>query len=87
MINKEHINRLVQELIDAGHPIRIVSGEGEIGAAKPYTGKRTIRAIKMRIARERRRRGKDGWVRASVYSHESALGGDVWMDVETGYYL
>ena len=76
----------IAEQFDAGHPIRIVSGEGEIGHIEQYTGKRTIRAIKLRLTRERRRYGKDGWVRASVYSHEAALGGEVWMDVESGCY-
>ena len=74
----------IQKLIDGGAPIVIVSGEGELGAAEPYTGKRTIRAIKLRLARERK--GGDRWARASVYSHEAKLGGEVWFDVETGEY-
>ena len=74
----------IEELIANGNPIRITSGEGEIGSIEPYTGKRTIRAIKLRLARERR--GGDRWARASVYSHEAALGGEVWFDVETGEY-
>jgi hypothetical protein len=75
--------KYVEELIKT-NPIRIVSGEGEIGHIEPYTGKRTIRAIKLRLARERR--GGARWARASVYSHDDVHGGEVWADVETGIY-
>jgi len=79
------INDRVQTLIDAGHPIRVTSGEGEVGHVDPYTGTRTVRAIKRQLSRERA--GGDRWARASVYSHQSAVdGGDVWIDVETGDY-
>jgi hypothetical protein len=63
------------------NPIYIVSGEGETGAAVLYTGKRTMRAIKMRLNRERC--NGDRWSKAKVYSHTSDLG-DVFVDVETG---
>jgi hypothetical protein len=66
------------------NPIRIVSGEGEIGHAESYAGKRTLRAIKLRLARERR--GGDRWARVSVYSHNVSAEDEVWVDVETGSY-
>lgn len=44
MTDKEHVENMVKALIDEGHPIRIISGEGEIGAVEPYTGNRWILA-------------------------------------------
>ena len=63
--------------------IRIVSGEGVLGASEPYTGKRTMRAIKMRLTRERC--GGDRWARAVVFSYAAEYG-DVFVDVVTGEY-
>lgn len=63
--------------------IRIVSGEGEAGTSEIYNGKRTIRAIKMRLTRERC--GGDRWANAKVFSHSNDFG-DVFADVETGEY-
>ena len=77
----QHIEDLIT---NTNHPIYIIAGEGEVGSIEEYTGKRTVRAIKLRLARERR--GGDRWARASVYSHEARLGGEVWFDVETGEY-
>ena len=73
-----------EELLHKGAPIVIISGEGEVGHVEPYTGKRTLRAIKLRLARERR--GGDRWARARIYSHDSDWAGEVWLDVETGEY-
>jgi hypothetical protein len=77
----KHIEALIA---DQANSIEIISGEGELGSIEDYTGKRTIRAIKLRLARERC--GGDRWARARVYSHEADFGGDVWIDVETGEY-
>jgi hypothetical protein len=74
---------IAKMIADAARPIVITSGEGEIGSDDIYTGKRTIRAVKLRLARERC--GGDRWARAIVYSHRSEWG-DVWLDVETGDY-
>jgi hypothetical protein len=74
--------RHIEDLIKT-NPIVIVSGEGTMGTIEPYTGKRTIRAIKLRLARERC--GGDRWARARMYSHE-AISGEAWLDVETGEY-
>lgn len=63
--------------------IRIISGEGEIGTAEAYNGKRTMRAIKTRLTRERA--GGDRWARAEVYSHSNEYG-HVFVDLETGEY-
>jgi len=37
----------------------IISGEGEVGTRERYTGKRTVRAVKARLTRERA--GGDRW--------------------------
>ena len=64
------------------HPIHIVSGEGNCGTVEIYTGKRSDRAIKMRLTRERC--GGDRWARAMIYMHTSADGADVGMDCTDG---
>lgn len=61
--------------------IRILSGEGEAGTSEIYTGKRTIRAIKMRLTKERC--GGDRWANARVFLYSNDFG-DVFVDVETG---
>jgi hypothetical protein len=73
----------ITKLIETNE-IRIVSGEGEVGTTETYNGKRTIRAIKMRLAKERC--GGDRWARAMVYSHTNDYG-DVLVNVETGEYI
>lgn len=40
-------------LKNAAIPLVIIAGEGEIGTSTAYTGKRTARAIKARLTRER----------------------------------
>ncbi len=76
--------------------IYISSGEGELGMYEEYTGKRTVRAIKARLTRERC--GGDRWARVSVgpagaesageledSSPEDAVGtddpGDLWREL------
>lgn len=72
----------IENLI-ATNKIVIVSGEGEVGTVENYSGKRTIRAIKVRLTKER----CDGqrWATAKVYSHSNDWG-DVFVDVESGQY-
>ena len=53
----------ITKLIEANE-IRIVSGEGAVGASEIYSGKRTIRAIKMRLTKERC--GGDRWANAAI---------------------
>lgn len=53
-----------KEILDAGIEIRIVSGEGAVGSSDVYTGKRTIRALKSRLTRERC--NGDRWARAEA---------------------
>ena len=48
--------------IDMTVKIYIVSGEGEMGTREIYTGKRTPRALKIRLTKERA--GGDRWARA-----------------------
>lgn len=72
----------ITKLIETNE-IRIVSGEGEVGTSEIYNGKRTIRAIKMRLTKERC--GGDRLANAKVFSHSNDYG-DVFVDVETGEY-
>jgi len=72
----------ITKLIEANE-IRIVSGEGAVGASEIYSGKRTIRAIKMRLTKERC--GGDRWANAKVLSHSNEFG-NVFVDIETGEY-
>lgn len=72
----------ITKLIETNE-IRIVSGEGEVGTSEIYNGKRTIRAIKMRLAKERCIGTR--WANAKVFSHSNDYG-DVFVDVETGEY-
>ena len=72
----------ITKLIEANE-IRIVSGEGAVGASEIYSGKRTIRAIKMRLTKERC--GGDRWANANVFSHSNEFG-NVFVDIETGEY-
>jgi hypothetical protein len=74
----KHVEKLIQ-----ANEIMIVSGEGENGAVEIYSGKRTIRAIKMRLTKERCH--GDRWAKSKVYSHSNDYG-DVFVDVETGEY-
>ncbi len=64
--------------------ILIVSGEGEQGSSTIYNGKRTERAIQMRLTRERCH--GDRWAKALVYSHDNRDGQAVYVDCETGEY-
>lgn len=72
----------ITKLIETNE-IRVVSGEGEVGTCEIYNGKRTIRAIKMRLTKERC--GGDRRANAKVFSHSNNYG-DVFVDVETGEY-
>lgn len=74
----------VTERIEKGNAITIVSGEGEIGTLEAYKGKRTIRAIKMRLTKERCH--GDRWAWAMVFSHHSTSGVSVSADIESGEY-
>jgi len=64
-------------LADTSKPIFITAGEGEIGTTKLYTGKRTIRALKLRLTKERCK--GDRWARAKVYSHTNDYGDQFWV--------
>ncbi len=69
----------LKELLDSDAPIQIISGEGEIGGIEPYTGKRSLRAIRQRLTKERC--GGDRWAKARVFSHQNEYG-DVWLDID-----
>jgi hypothetical protein len=66
----------------AEHPIHITSGEGENGTTEVFAGKRTERAVKLRLTRERC--GGDRWARAAVFMREVGDGAAIGMNVETG---
>ena len=53
-----------EEILASSITIRIVSGEGAVGTAEAYTGKRSVRALKARLTRERC--NGDRWARAEV---------------------
>lgn len=72
---------LVELIEDENNDIKILSGEGDYGNFEIYTGKRTPRAIKMRLTKERC--GGDRWARALVYSH-SLHCYDIYYNLETG---
>lgn len=59
--------------------IMILSGEGNAGTFRRFTGKRTTRAIRSRLARERC--NGDRWAKAYVYLHESDSG-NVYLNTE-----
>jgi hypothetical protein len=64
--------------------IYIVSGEGEgRGHVEKYNGKRTMRAIKSRLTRERC--SGDRWARAEFCAGENEYG-EIRINVETGEY-
>lgn len=67
------INNLIETNV-----ILITSGEGEVGTTETYNGARTMRAIKMRLKKERC--GGQRWAKAKVLSL------DVFVDIETGEY-
>jgi hypothetical protein len=48
--------------------IQIVSGEGDLGTVEEYTGKRTVRALKARLTRERCK--GDRWAFAQIAGYE-----------------
>jgi len=73
--------RCINELIAAGNPVAIISGEGERGVIEPHTGRPTRRAILARLTLERC--GGDRWARAMVYDPTTA---DCCIDIETGRY-
>lgn len=56
--------KTAQQLLNDATMIRIVSGEGEQGNVRAYTGKRSVRAIKSRLTRERC--GGDRWARVEL---------------------
>lgn len=43
----------IEKIIKEAEEIEIISGEGEQGTVEDYKGKRSERAIKMRLTRER----------------------------------
>lgn len=44
---------MLDKILKSNYEIRIVSGEGEEGTDEIYEGKRTLRALKSRLTKER----------------------------------
>ena len=65
-------------LITTAKALRIVSGGGEQGSSSPYTGKRTLRAVRSRLTRERCH--GDRWARlvADLGCVDKCTGETVW---------
>ena len=68
--------------IEERKQIMIISGRAS-GLAETFVGRRTQRAIKGRLTRERR--NGERWAMAVQYSHEGE-DGSVGVDLETGEY-
>jgi hypothetical protein len=69
-----------EEILATTATIRIVSGEGAVGTAEAYTGKRTVRALKARLTKECC--NGDRWARAEVLvSPETAESPAVYAEV------
>ena len=54
----------LQDWINSAKNITLVSGEGMLGTCEPYSGSRSIRAMKMALTKERQ--GGDRWAHFSV---------------------
>jgi hypothetical protein len=65
------MTKTLQQMIEQAPVIRIVSGEGDNGAIKAYRGKRTARALRAHLTRERC--GGDRWARAEYKRTDSGL--------------
>lgn len=52
-MNNTYNNCITDRMIESASVIKIISGEGEIGTVETYTGKRTARAVKARLTKER----------------------------------
>lgn len=62
----------IEAIIATGKKMQIVSGEGENGSAADYTGKKTVRAIKARLTRERS--AGDRWARVDTHDGMALAG-------------
>jgi len=68
------------------HSVFIVSGEGEGNYTRSlFSGKRTQRAIKARLTRERCKGTR--WARAEITLNYDNQIGPVFMDMKTGEYM
>ena len=73
------LNPYALKMLSEEREILIFSGEGDSGDYKAYTGKRTERALKLTLTRERCH--GDRWARAYIYSHSNDLG-KVYVNIE-----
>ena len=61
--------------------ILIISGRGDFGGVDIYHGKRTEKALKLRLTRERCQ--GDRWAKAILYTHKTETG-HAGIDFESG---
>jgi hypothetical protein len=54
----------LEEIIRDAEEIQIISGEGTMGTVEEYTGKRTSRALKLRLTKERC--NGDRWAKVKI---------------------
>lgn len=73
----------IASLLALGCRIDIVSGEGEgHGHRSMHTGRPTMRAIRMRLKKERCH--GDRWAYAWIKTPYESVNGPIWVDAETG---
>lgn len=77
---KTTFEKYALELIAKGNKIAIASGEGDRGGYTEYTGKRTERALKTYLTKEKCH--GDRWAKAYVFTGENNIYGDVYINIE-----
>jgi len=68
------------KIIDEATKIVIFSGEGDTGTFEIFNGKRTVKAVKSRITRERC--GGDRWVKLFVSADDPKLHDDTYFEYD-----
>lgn len=61
---KVTVNSYLSLILRGAESLVVVSGEGEVGTVEPYTGARTLRALRSRARRESANGGR--WVRIAT---------------------
>jgi len=80
--------KLLNSILNSDKKIEITSGEGELGRSEEYTGKRTVRALKMRLTKESC--NGDRWANASYLSHINhydSFDDEIWISLMDLLYI
>lgn len=72
-------DKITNELLESFR-IRIISGEGDYGKAETYEGKYTLRALQLRLAKERCH--GDRWARAEICTGIGMDAMEIWYRLE-----